>query len=70
MFCGFHELICRFDSLIIPSQIISIYASYYVACTSNPGVITPDNLKKHLDYYKYDGLIYKPKTCITCKMQK
>ncbi|KAF1801220.1 DHHC palmitoyltransferase-domain-containing protein [Mucor lusitanicus] len=56
--------------LIIPAQIISIYASYYVACTSNPGIITPENLQQHLDYYKYDGLIYKPKTCITCKMQK
>ncbi|KAI9260052.1 DHHC palmitoyltransferase-domain-containing protein [Helicostylum pulchrum] len=56
--------------LFIPAQIISIYVSYYLACSVNPGFITPDNLKKHLNYYKYDGLIYKPKTCGTCKMQK
>ncbi|KAI9485919.1 MAG: DHHC palmitoyltransferase-domain-containing protein [Benjaminiella poitrasii] len=56
--------------LIIPVQIISLYASYYVACTSNPGIITKTNLQNHLKYYKYDGLIYKPKTCVTCKLQK
>jgi hypothetical protein len=51
-------------------QIIWIYASYYIACTSNPGIITQENLQKHLEYYKYDGLIYKPKDCVTCKMKK
>lgn len=60
----------RFHYFLIPAQIISIYASYYMACSADPGIITHDNLQKHLDYYKYDGLIYKPKTCITCKMQK
>ncbi|KAI7904871.1 DHHC palmitoyltransferase-domain-containing protein [Cokeromyces recurvatus] len=56
--------------IIIPIQIISLYASYYVACTSNPGIITKENIEGHLKYYKYDGLIYKPKTCVTCKLQK
>lgn len=57
-------------SVFIPAQIIWIYASYYMACSADPGIITKDNLQKHLDYYKYDGLIYKPKTCVTCNMQK
>ncbi|KAI8081988.1 DHHC palmitoyltransferase-domain-containing protein [Gilbertella persicaria] len=56
--------------VLIPAQIVSIYASYYVACTSDPGIITPDNLQKHLDYYPYDGLIYKPKKCTTCDLLK
>lgn len=60
----------RFHYFLIPTQIISIYLSYYVACSANPGIITHENLQKHLEYYKYDGLIYKPKTCITCKFQK
>ncbi|GAN02085.1 conserved hypothetical protein [Mucor ambiguus] len=68
--CTDSRLTTNLISLIIPAQIISIYASYYIVCTSNPGIITPENLQQHLDYYKYDGLIYKPKTCITCKMQK
>ncbi|KAI8347635.1 DHHC palmitoyltransferase-domain-containing protein [Choanephora cucurbitarum] len=56
--------------LIIPVQIIGLYASYYIACTANPGIITPENLQAHLDYYPYDGLIYKPKQCNTCRIQK
>ncbi|KAI7893799.1 DHHC palmitoyltransferase-domain-containing protein [Mucor mucedo] len=56
--------------LFIPAQIISLYVVYYLACSADPGIITHENLEKHLDYYKYDGLIYKPKTCTTCKLQK
>ncbi|KAI8987165.1 DHHC palmitoyltransferase-domain-containing protein [Pilobolus umbonatus] len=56
--------------VIIPIQIITLYVVYYVACTANPGHITKDNLQKHLDYYPYDGLIFKPKTCNTCNLQK
>ncbi|RCH84831.1 hypothetical protein CU097_005392 [Rhizopus azygosporus] len=55
---------------IIPIQIIWLYVSYYIVCTANPGIITPKNIKAHLDYYKYDRLIYAPKDCSTCKLQK
>ncbi|ORE02646.1 hypothetical protein BCV72DRAFT_252354 [Rhizopus microsporus var. microsporus] len=50
---------------IIPIQIIWLYVSYYIVCTANPGIITPKNIKAHLDYYKYDRLIYAPKDCST-----
>lgn len=56
--------------MFIPAQIITLYVVYYFACSADPGIITHENLEKHLDYYKYDGLIYKPKTCTTCKLQK
>ncbi|RCI00498.1 hypothetical protein CU097_015364 [Rhizopus azygosporus] len=52
-------------SAIIPIQIIWLYVSYYIVCTANPGIITPKNIKAHLDYYKYDRLIYAPKDCST-----
>ncbi|KAI8967506.1 DHHC palmitoyltransferase-domain-containing protein [Mycotypha africana] len=56
---------------IIPVQIIAIYLVYYLACTVDPGFLTKENLKQHLDYYKYDGLIFKSdKICSTCKLQK
>ncbi|KAI9280026.1 hypothetical protein BY458DRAFT_431094, partial [Sporodiniella umbellata] len=55
--------------IFIPIHIISLYTSYYVACTADPGIITRQNLKKHLDHYPYDGLIYTPKDCSTCKFQ-
>ncbi|KAG1501432.1 hypothetical protein G6F45_003261 [Rhizopus arrhizus] len=51
--------------VIVPIQIIWIYASYYIVCTANPGIVTPNNLKQHLKYYRYDGLIYTPKDCTT-----
>lgn len=57
-------------SVLIPIQILSIYTTYYIACTSDPGIITRKNLKKYLDHHVYDGLIYTPKDCSTCKFQK
>ncbi|KAI8886984.1 zf-DHHC-domain-containing protein [Backusella circina FSU 941] len=60
----------RIHYVIIPIQIVSIYTIYYIACTADPGIITEKNLKKHLDYYPYDGLLYKPKTCVTCQLEK
>lgn len=56
--------------VLIPIQILSIYTTYYIACTSDPGIITRKNLKKYLDHHVYDGLIYTPKDCSTCKFQK
>ncbi|KAI8887604.1 zf-DHHC-domain-containing protein [Backusella circina FSU 941] len=56
--------------VIIPLQIIWIYVAYYIACTADPGIITQENVKRHLEYYKYDGLIYRPKQCTTCHLQK
>ncbi|KAI7848997.1 DHHC palmitoyltransferase-domain-containing protein [Circinella umbellata] len=55
---------------IIPTQIVSLYVAYYIACSSNPGIITKDNLQQFLQYYQYDGILYEPKECSTCQFQK
>lgn len=71
MYCHNHiPILINLLSVIVPIQIIWIYASYYIVCTANPGIVTPNNLKQHLKYYRYDGLIYTPKDCSTCKFQK
>ncbi|KAJ8661924.1 hypothetical protein O0I10_002255 [Lichtheimia ornata] len=56
--------------IIIPSQIVSLYLSYYMACTVDPGTITAENVQQYLDHFKYDGLLYQPKQCSTCRLQK
>ncbi|KAI8148728.1 DHHC palmitoyltransferase-domain-containing protein [Fennellomyces sp. T-0311] len=55
---------------IIPAQIFSLYAAYIVVCAADPGIITKDNLQRFLDHYKYDELLYNPKDCSTCHLQK
>jgi len=37
-------------------------------CMSDPGTITKENLKFHLSKYPFDGLLYDPKECTTCKI--
>ena len=44
--------------------------TFIAACIVPPGIITKENLKDHLDLFKYDGVLYKPNDCSTCKMQK
>ncbi|KAI9499326.1 DHHC palmitoyltransferase-domain-containing protein [Zychaea mexicana] len=55
---------------IIPAQILSLYASYYFACATDPGIVTKDNIQQFLDHYQYDGLLYEPKDCTTCHIPK
>ncbi|KAG0185366.1 palmitoyltransferase swf1 [Apophysomyces sp. BC1034] len=55
---------------IIPVEIVWLYASYYIACTAEPGTITKNNVQSYLDHFPYDHLLYQPKECRTCKLQK
>ncbi|KAL1926824.1 hypothetical protein VTP01DRAFT_5470 [Rhizomucor pusillus] len=58
-------------SVIIPLQIFWLYISYYIACAADPGIITKDNVDNFLEYFQYDGIIYKPgNECRTCKIVK
>ncbi|KAI8093380.1 DHHC palmitoyltransferase-domain-containing protein [Halteromyces radiatus] len=55
---------------IIPFQIICLYISYYIACTSDPGTVTEKNVQFYMDLFPYDGLLYTPKVCPTCHLPK
>ncbi|KAJ2959832.1 hypothetical protein NQZ79_g4769 [Umbelopsis isabellina] len=58
---------CRFT---IPLDILFTYGCYYIACAADPGMITKDNVKKYMELYPYDGLIFEAKDCTTCKIPK
>ncbi|KAI5467709.1 DHHC palmitoyltransferase-domain-containing protein [Mariannaea sp. PMI_226] len=47
------------------------YTFLYLACASDPGYITPENVKYHLSLYPYDHALFRPgKECRTCRTLK
>ncbi|KAH8548560.1 DHHC palmitoyltransferase-domain-containing protein [Umbelopsis sp. PMI_123] len=60
----------QFHVYFIPLEILFTYGCYYTACAADPGIITKENLQKYMDLYPYDGLIFEPRDCSTCKMPK
>ncbi|TPX76196.1 phosphatidylinositol N-acetylglucosaminyltransferase [Chytriomyces confervae] len=46
------------------------YYAFLTASWSNPGYITSKNVKKAVDMYDHDYLIYSPKHCQTCLLDK
>ncbi|KAF7722339.1 hypothetical protein EC973_003429 [Apophysomyces ossiformis] len=60
----------HFHLYLIPAEIVWLYASYYIACNAEPGTITSNNVQSYLDHFPYDNLLYHPKECQTCKLQK
>ncbi|KAI9301599.1 DHHC palmitoyltransferase-domain-containing protein [Cunninghamella echinulata] len=59
-----------FHLILIPSQIIWLYASYFIACKADPGTITEKNVNTYIDIFPYDGLLYTKKDCWTCNIPK
>jgi palmitoyltransferase len=41
---------------------------HQLCCNSNPGVITRDNVGEFADGFPYDGIMYNPKFCETCRI--
>jgi len=56
--------------LIMPVVIAFIYVSFYVACVSDPGIITKENVDALCEHFKYDHILYSERTCETCKFKK
>jgi hypothetical protein len=56
--------------ILIPIAISYTYFAFYLACTSDPGIITEKNVEKVDKLFDYDYIIFKPKTCSTCKFDK
>ncbi|GBB84791.1 hypothetical protein RclHR1_11360005 [Rhizophagus clarus] len=55
---------------LVPIVIIFTYASYIIACKSDPGKITRDNVITACKMFEYDFLIFEPKECKTCVFLK
>jgi hypothetical protein len=50
---------------------LACYYSFFIACTSDPGILTKGNLKKALKRFAFDNHMYlKGAECRSCKMQK
>jgi len=56
--------------IIMPIVIAFIYVSFYVACVSNPGYVTKENVNALCQHFKYDHILYSERTCDTCQLQK
>ncbi|CAG8580278.1 14523_t:CDS:2 [Funneliformis caledonium] len=54
----------------VPIVIIFTYASFFIACSSDPGRITSENVDKACKMFNYDFLTFEPKECRTCKFTK
>lgn len=46
------------------------YACFFIASAIGPGEVNAQNVRRALDVYPYDHLLFDPKTCGTCKIQK
>ena len=41
---------------------------FFATCFSDPGIITAENVMRHLDAYPFDGTLYTPKRCPTMRI--
>ncbi|KAF0496962.1 zf-DHHC-domain-containing protein [Gigaspora margarita] len=55
---------------IIPIVIIFTYATFIIASLSDPGKITKENELRACRMFEYDLLLFQPKKCRTCLLQK
>jgi len=54
----------------MPIVIAFIYVSFYIACVSDPGFITKENVDGLCKHFKYDHVLYSERQCKTCQIQK
>ncbi|KAF9583644.1 hypothetical protein BGW38_008955 [Lunasporangiospora selenospora] len=55
--------------IVIPTVIVFTYACFFLASAIGPGEINAQNVKRALETYPYDYLLYDPKICKTCKFR-
>ncbi|KAG0227627.1 hypothetical protein BGW42_002800 [Actinomortierella wolfii] len=56
--------------IIIPAVIAFTYAAFFIASAIGPGKLDESNVDRALEIFPYDHLIFDPKICGTCKIQK
>ncbi|KPM42538.1 Palmitoyltransferase SWF1 [Neonectria ditissima] len=60
-----------FTKLTVAIAVVMPYTFLYLACASDPGYITPENLQYHLALYPYDHTLFRPgRECRTCRLLK
>ncbi|GJJ75704.1 palmitoyltransferase ZDHHC4 [Entomortierella parvispora] len=75
LYCGY-DLLAETNlhwihhDVIIPVMIVFTYVCFFVASSVGPGKVDAHNVKAALEKYPYDYLLFDPKICGTCKIQK
>lgn len=60
-----------FTQITAAITVICPYLFLYLACSADPGYITPENLQYHLTLYPYDHALFHPgHECRTCRILK
>ncbi|KAH7013437.1 DHHC palmitoyltransferase-domain-containing protein [Ilyonectria destructans] len=60
-----------FTKLTVVITVAMPYTFLYLACASDPGYITPENVNYHLSLYPYDHTLFRPgRECQTCHLLK
>lgn len=58
-----------YHKTIAPLFVLACYYSFYVASTSDPGILTKGTLKQALKRFQFDGQMYlKGAECGSCKI--
>eukprot|EP00850_Spirogloea_muscicola_P001663 SM000006S19428 [mRNA] locus=s6:613647:620721:- [translate_table: standard] len=57
-------------SYAAPVVVLVGLALFFATCFADPGYVKPTNVAGHLQTYPYDGIIYNPKFCETCRLQR
>ncbi len=61
---------CLIVRLLAPLTAFYTFTSFYIASVSDPGRITHQNVKQCHKIYDYDYLLYYPKFCSTCHLDR
>lgn len=62
--------ISSFHLFGLPTMMCLTLLSFYIASNSNPGTVTSSELTKYVNTFEYDDILYAPKECTTCNIQK
>ncbi|KEY69173.1 hypothetical protein S7711_04955 [Stachybotrys chartarum IBT 7711] len=63
--------ISRFTQLTVALTVIAPYTFLYLSCAADPGYISSQNLKHHMQLYPYDYALFRPgRECRTCRIPK
>eukprot|EP00301_Raphidiophrys_heterophryoidea_P006754 c12699_g3_i1.p1 GENE.c12699_g3_i1~~c12699_g3_i1.p1 ORF type:complete len:403 (+),score=69.89 c12699_g3_i1:1241-2449(+) len=65
----FHQM-SPWHSFWIPTVIISCFVTFGLASFTDPGVVTPENLRQLHTMFPVDGNLYQKKYCDTCGLDR
>lgn len=62
--------VSSFHRLAAPLAVLASLAAFFAASFCDPGAVTAQNVGRHLASYPFDGVIFTPKDCPTCRIPR